>query len=289
MSSPSSRKLGPVDTAALRLSHGSVDLRSLPTDATPGLASKGEGEDALAALGPVLADLQERLWAARTAGSRRRVLLVLQGMDTSGKGGTIRKALGLVDPQGLQITAFKAPSAEEREHDFLRRIHNALPTAGHIGVFDRSHYEDVLVQRVRQLAPADEIERRYGAITEFEAELAADEVTVVKCMLHVGPDEQAVRLQERLENPEKHWKYNPGDVDERLLWPAYREAYEIALERTDADQAPWFVVPSDKKWFRNLAVAQILAEALASLELGWPAADFDVEVEKQRLSQAAVA
>lgn len=289
MSSPSSRKLGPVDTAALRLSGEKVDLRSLPTDSTPGLSSKRDGEAALAALGPVLADLQERLWAARTAGSRRRVLLVLQGMDTSGKGGTIRKALGLVDPQGLQITAFKAPTPEEREHDFLWRIRNALPTAGHIGVFDRSHYEDVLVQRVREFVPAGEIERRYEAITEFEAELASDEVSVVKCMLHVGPDEQSARLEERLDNPEKHWKYNPGDVDERLLWPAYREAYEIALERSDADQAPWFVVPSDKKWYRKLAVAQILAETLDSLDLGWPAADFDVEAEKQRLAQAVIA
>lgn len=288
MTSETSQDFGPVDTAALRLAPGPVDLSSLPTDATPGVEDKKAGEAALAALGPVLADLQERLWAARTAGSRRRVLLVLQGMDTSGKGGTIRKALGLVDPQGLQITAFKAPTAEEREQDFLWRIRKALPTPGHIGVFDRSHYEDVLIQRVRGFAAPEEIERRYAAISEFEAELAADDVTVLKCMLHVGPDEQHARLAERLENPDKHWKYNPGDIDERLLWPDYREAYEIALERTHAAAAPWYVVPADKKWFRNLAVAQILAEALGALELQWPAADFDVEAEKARLAGSVV-
>ena len=281
-------ELGPVDTSRLRLPAGPVDLRRIATDATPGLEEKEEGAAAMRSLAPRLADLQERLWAAGQSGSRRRVLLVLQGMDTSGKGGTIRKALGLVDPQGLQITSFKAPTPEELRHDFLWRIRRSLPDPGRIGVFDRSHYEDVLVQRVRSMAEPEEIERRYAAIREFEAELVADEVSVVKCMLHVSADVQRKRLRARLDNPEKYWKYNPGDVDERAVWSDYRSAYEVALERTDAESAPWFVVPADKKWFRNLAVAQILAETLVGLDLGWPAADFDVEVEKARLEELVV-
>ena len=153
-----------------------------------------------------------------------------------------------------------------------------------MGVFDRSHYEDGLIQRVRQLAPADEIERRYDAINEFERRLADEGTTLVKCMLHISPETQLERLRERLENPEKHWKYNPGDLDERALWPAYQKAYEIALERCSTDDAPWYVVPSDRKWYRNLAVANLLAAALRGLDLRWPPADFDVEAEKARLA-----
>lgn len=279
-----------VDLSAMEVAPGPVDLTAYDTGATPGFdGSKEDGEDALAGLGDELADLQERLWAARTAGDRRRVLLVLQGMDTSGKGGVIRKALGLVDPQGLQIKAFKAPTPEELEHDFLWRVRKAVPTPGHIGVFDRSHYEDVLIHRVRGLTPSAEIEERYDAIRAFEKEIVDDGVVVVKCMLHVGARTQAERLMERLDNPDKHWKYNPSDVDERALWSDYREAYEMALGRTSVEHAPWYVVPADRKWFRNLAVAEILRHALAGLDLGWPAADFDVEAEKRRLEESVIA
>lgn len=272
-------------TEHLRLPTGRPDLSALPTDATPGFSGgKSAGREALAALGGELADLQERLWAERTAGSARRVLLVLQGMDTSGKGGVLRHAVGLVDPQGVRITSFKKPTEEERAHDFLWRIERALPEAGYIGVFDRSHYEDVLIQRVRSMAPREEIERRYAAIVDFEARLAAEGTTVIKCMLHVGPAEQAARLQERLDNPEKHWKYNPGDLDERALWGDYREAYEVAIERTNTDSAPWHVIPADRKWYRNLAVAQLLIEALRGLDLSWPVATFDIEAERARLA-----
>lgn len=265
--------------------HGAVDLTSIETDAAPGFeGKKADGEQALADLGPTLADLQERLWAARTTGDTRRVLLVLQGMDTSGKGGVLRSAIGLVDPQGVRISSFKAPTEEERQHDFLWRIRRAVPEAGYLGVFDRSHYEDVLIQRVRQFAPPEEIERRYGAINEFEAELAAGGTTVLKCLLHISADEQKNRLSERLNNPEKYWKYNPGDLDERTKWPEYRAAYEIALARTSTDLAPWHVIPSDKKWYRNWAVATLLHEALAAMDLGWPAPDFDLEAERQRLA-----
>ncbi len=272
----------------VRLTQGPVDLTAIETDAAPGFdGKKADGEPALAAMAGELSDLQERLWAERTAGSARRVLLVLQGMDTSGKGGVLRHAVGLIDPQGVRITSFKAPTEEEKAHDFLWRIEKGVPAAGYVGVFDRSHYEDVLIAKVRRFAEPEEIERRYGAINDFEARLAAEGTTIVKCMLHISADEQKARLQERLDNPEKHYKFNPGDLDERALWPAYREAYEIALERTNTDVAPWHVIPADKKWFRNLAVARLLLDTLRGLDLQWPAADFDVEEQKRRLADEA--
>ena len=271
-------------TAHLRLPGGPVDLTAIETDVAPGFTgTKAEGKATLFAMGDELSDLQERLWAQRTVGSQRRVLLVLQGMDTSGKGGVLRHTIGLVDPQGVQITSFKAPTEEERAHDFLWRIEKGLPPAGYIGVFDRSHYEDVLIARVRGFADDDEIERRYGAINAFEARLAGEGVSVIKCMLHISADEQKARLAERLANPDKHWKYNPGDLDERAFWPAYREAYQVALERTSTQIAPWHVIPSDKKWYRNLAIGQLLLETLRGLDLEWPEADFDVAAEKARL------
>lgn len=269
----------------LRLAPGPVDLTSMPTDATPGFdGDKAAGKAALLELGDELAELQERLWAEGRSGSPRRLLLVLQGMDTSGKGGTLRHTVGLMDPQGVRITSFKAPSEEERAHDFLWRIERALPEAGYVGVFDRSHYEDVLIARVRGFAPPEEIERRYGAIVDFERRLVEEGTTIVKCMLHISPDEQKERLIERLDDPSKHWKFNPADIDERSRWAAYREAYEIALERTHTDHAPWHVVPADRKWFRNLAIAQLLLDALRGLDPQWPAADFDVTHERARLT-----
>ncbi len=273
-------------TMVPRLARGSVDLTSIETDAAPGFdGKKADGKAALAAMGEELADLQERLFADRSTGGTRRILLVLQGMDTSGKGGTLRHTVGLMDPQGIKITSFKAPTDEERSHDFLWRIERALPQAGYIGVFDRSHYEDVLIARVRELAPAEEIERRYGAINDFEARLVGEGTTVLKCMLHISADEQKARLLERLDDPAKHWKYNPGDHDERALWPAYRDAYEIALERTNTDVAPWRVIPADKKWFRNLAIGDLLLQTLRGFGLGWPVADFDVAAERKRLAE----
>jgi PPK2 family polyphosphate:nucleotide phosphotransferase len=278
-----------LDTSTLLVPPGPVDLAAVETDAAPGFGGgKAEGKAALAALGPELADLQERLFAERTAGSSRRILLVLQGMDTSGKGGTLRHTVGLVDPQGVRITSFKAPSEEERRHDFLWRIRKAVPPAGLVGVFDRSHYEDVLIAKVHRWADEAEVERRYGAINDFEAELVAGGTTMVKCMLHISAAEQKRRLQERLDNPEKHWKHNPGDIDERSAWPGYQRAYELALERTGTSTAPWHVVPADRKWYRNLAVGHLLLEALRGLDLQWPVADFDVEVEKQRLAESVV-
>jgi PPK2 family polyphosphate:nucleotide phosphotransferase len=269
-----------------RLPPGPVDLSAIETDAAPGFdGDKTAGREALAAMGSELAELQERLFAEGRSGGRRRILLVLQGMDTSGKGGTLRNTVGLFDPQGVRITSFKAPTEEELAHDFLWRIRKALPEPGYVGVLDRSHYEDVLIARVRELAPAEEIERRYGAINEFEHELVADGATIIKCMLHISAEEQKERLLARLDDPGKHWKFNPGDIDERERWPAYQEVYEIALERTNTEQAPWHVVPADKKWFRDLAIGGLLLDALRGMELTWPTADFDVAEQRRRLKQ----
>jgi PPK2 family polyphosphate:nucleotide phosphotransferase len=268
----------------LRIPPGPVDLSAIPTDETPGFSgSKADGREALAGLGSELAELQERLLAEGISGGNRSLLLVLQGMDTSGKGGTLRSTVGLVDPQGVRITSFKAPTPEELEHEFLWRIRKALPECGYIGVFDRSHYEDVLIARVRELAPRDEIERRYDQINEFEAELVESGTAIVKCMLHISAAEQKKRLLARLESRKKHWKFNPGDIDERAHWPAYQEAYEVALERTNTDAAPWHVIPSDRKWFRNLAIGRLLLGALKGMDLQWPEADFDVKEQKRRL------
>ena len=274
----------PVTPHLHRLPSGPVDLTSISTDATPGFdGGKKAGTAALATLGDELSDLQERLWAARGTGTRRRVLLVLQGMDTSGKGGVLRHTVGLMDPQGVKITSFKAPTVDERKHHFLWRIRNAVPGPGYVGVFDRSHYEDVLIVRVHGMAEPDTIERRYAEINEFEAGLVAGGVVIVKCLLHVSAGEQKERLLARLSNEDKYWKFNPRDIDERALWRDYREAYEIALARTNTEVAPWYVVPADKKWYRNLAVGNLLLETLRRLDPQWPAADFDVEAEKQRL------
>lgn len=262
-----------------------TDLADIATDSTPGYdGDKEDGHEDLADYDDRLSELQEMLFAEGRTGGSRSVLLVLQGLDTAGKGGVIRKVVGLVDPQGVDIASFGSPTAEEIAHDFLWRIEKRLPAPGRIGVFDRSHYEDVLVQRVEALAPPEEIERRYGAIVDFEEKLTASGTTLVKVMLHLGKDEQKENLAERLDRPDKHWKYQPSDLDTRARWDDYQEAYRIMLERTSTDHAPWYVVPCDRKWFSRLAVAQLLRHTLESLDLSWPAADFDVAAEKERLA-----
>jgi PPK2 family polyphosphate:nucleotide phosphotransferase len=267
-----------------RLPSGPVDLTAIAPDASPGFdGTKRDGKSTLFAMGDELSDLQERLFAEGVTGSRRRVLLVLQGMDTSGKGGVLRHTVGLVDPQGVKITSFKAPTDEEARHPFLWRVRRALPQPGYLGVFDRSHYEDVLIARVKDIVTPRTVESRYQQINEFEAELAQDGVTIVKCMLHISAEEQRARLLARLDNPKKHWKFNPADVDERERWPAYRKAYELALEHTNTEIAPWHVIPSDRKWYRNLAIGHLLLETLRGMALRWPEADFDVAEQRQRL------
>ncbi|MFL6080129.1 MAG: polyphosphate kinase 2 family protein [Ornithinibacter sp.] len=275
----------PLFTESLTVPRGPVDLASYDPHGKPGFdGPKQEGKAALYAMGEELADLQERLFAEGRTGGTRSILLVLQGMDTSGKGGVIRHAVGLVDPQGVRITSFKAPTEEERAHDFLWRVEKRLPAPGIIGVFDRSHYEDVLIARVRGLAPEAEIERRYTAINEFEKRLVDGGTTVVKCLLHISAEEQKQRLLARLDNPTKHWKFNPGDIDERAHWADYMQAYQATLEQCSTDAAPWFVVPADRKWYARLAVTNLLLETLEGMDPKWPAADFDVEAEKERLA-----
>ncbi|MEU3888379.1 PPK2 family polyphosphate kinase [Streptomyces sp. NPDC029041] len=269
----------------LRLPPGRpVDLGRYDAAATPGGPhGKAAGKAATARTGERLAVLQERLWAASTAGDRRRVLLVLQGMDTSGKGGTVKHVIGLLNPSGCRITAFKAPTAEERAHPFLWRVEQVLPVRGELGIFDRSHYEDVLIARVRELAPAPEIARRYEQIKRFEQSLTGDGVTLIKCFLHISYEEQRRRLLKRLDKPEKRWKFAASDIDDRALWPAFQESYEIALERCGTSKAPWYLVPADHKWYRNWAVSRLLLEHLEELDPRYPEADFDVAACRKRL------
>ncbi|MGC3955610.1 MAG: polyphosphate kinase 2 family protein [Propionicimonas sp.] len=277
-------------SSLLRVPAGPVAMTDFDPAATPGFPGKDK-DDApglMEAMTPELSDLQERLYAhgRSDAENARSVLVVLQGMDTSGKGGVVRHAIGLVDPQGVQLKSFKAPTKEELSHHYLWRIRQALPGGGMIGIFDRSHYEDVLVVRVESLVPEAEWSRRYAEINEFEAELVANGTTLIKCMLNVSFEEQLARLKARLDDPTKYWKYNPGDLDARSKWPAYQEAYAAALEQCNTEAAPWYVIPADRKWYRNWAVAELLRETLAGLDIDWPAADFDVEAEKQRLATA---
>ena len=262
-----------------------IDLASIVPTATPGFAGdKKAGQKALAAGSAEFAELQEKLFAAGKFGDGRSVLLVLQAMDTAGKGGIVKHVVGSVDPQGTHIHAFKAPTDEEKAHDFLWRVRRELPGAGMIGVFDRSHYEDVLIHRVRGFSTPEAIEERYGIITEFEDELAAAGTIILKVMLHISPQEQKARLEARLDDPAKHWKYNPGDIDERELWPKYMEAYQIALRRTSTAAAPWYVVPADHKWYARLAVQHLVIDALAGLKQEWPKATYDVKAEQRRLT-----
>ncbi|RZI83537.1 MAG: polyphosphate kinase 2 family protein [Microbacterium sp.] len=265
---------------------GTTSLADVDSRSTPGFdGAKDDALEALAALGPELADLQERLHAEGATGGERSVLLVLQGMDTSGKGGVIEKVVGLVSPLGVRIASFKRPTEEELAHDFLWRIEQQLPAGGVLGVFDRSHYEDVLIGRVRSLADADEIERRYDAINDFERRYVDAGGTLLKCLLHISPEDQAERLAARLDDPTKHWKFNPGDIDERELWDEYQAAYDLVLQGTSTEHAPWHVVPSGRKWYRNWAVGTLLLEALRGLDLTWPEADYDVAEQKRRLGE----
>jgi len=273
---------------ALTVPRGPVDLTSYEARATPGFTGgKKQGKAALEALGKPLSDLQERLFAEGVSGADRAVLLVLQGMDTSGKGGVLRHTVGLVDPQGVRIKSFKRPTRAELRHDFLWRVERELPEPGMIGVFDRSHYEDVLVPRVHGELLRKEITARYKAINDFEKRLVEAGTVVVKCMLHVSADEQRQRLLRRLDRPDKLWKFDPHDVDERVLWPEYQQAYEKAIEKTNTGHAPWLVVPADRKWFRNLAVAEVLRETLSRMDPTWPGPDFEVAEQRRRLLEEA--
>jgi PPK2 family polyphosphate:nucleotide phosphotransferase len=219
-----------------------------------------------------LEEQQERLWA----GDGGAVLVVLQGIDTSGKDGTLRHVMTAFNPQGCTVTGFGVPTPDELAHDFLWRIHRHTPARGSVAVFNRSHYEDVLVVRVRELVPREVWSERYDRINAFEEQLAADGTTIVKLFLHISRDEQRQRLQARIDTPEKRWKFRIGDLEERKRWDGYIAAYEDVLDRCSTADAPWYVIPADRKWFRNLAVARILVDTLDDMKLAYPPAESGV-------------
>jgi len=278
--------LGPGERVSdlLRAPAGHLDLAGVDTRATPGFkGDKAAAEQERGPLGDQLGLLQEQLYAEGRSGGSRSVLLVLQGMDTSGKGGTIKHVVGLVDPGGVRVASFGKPTKEELAHDFLWRIAAQLPPAGKLGAFDRSHYEDVVAVRVLELVEQATWERRFDAINRFEEELVANGTLVVKCFLHISKDEQRERLLARLEDPTKHWKYQPSDLDTRERWDDYMAAYADAIERCNTELAPWHIIPADRKWYRNWAVTKLLIEQLETLGLRWPEARFDVEAQRARL------
>lgn len=248
------------------------NLRKIDAGATPGYKSRKDARAALAKNVARLGELQYLLYAE----NKRSVLIVLQALDAGGKDGTIRHVMGPLNPQGCKVTSFKVPSAEEREHDFLWRIHKAVPGRGDIGIFNRSHYEDVLVVRVHDLVPRSVWSKRYGIINDFEKSLADDHVTILKFFLHISRDEQKRRFQERLDNPVKHWKISPADFEERTFWDDYTGAYEDALRKCSTNWAPWFVIPADHKWYRNLAISQIVVETMEELHMKFPEPVVDV-------------
>lgn len=268
----------------LRVREG-FSIKDFDFAGTPGFTGhKNDGEYLLKVRGKHLSDLQEQLFAEGRAGGTRSVLLVLQGMDTAGKGGTVRHVLGMVDPQGVQHHSFGVPTVEERSHHFLWRIERALPSAGKIGVFDRSHYEDVLVVRVHDLVSPDVWGTRYDDINAWEQRRIDEGTHIIKCALMVSPREQLERLSERLDRPDKHWKFNPGDIDERGHWDAYMEAYQAMFDRCSTDAVPWYAIPADRKWFARMAVTELLTATLEDMGLEWPAADFDIEAQKARIA-----
>lgn len=268
----------------LRASEG-TKIAEIDTNATPGfVGDKEAGALRLEERGTVLSGYQELLYANGRSGDNRSILLVLQGMDTAGKGGMVRHVIGHVNPQGVDHTSFGVPTPEEKRHHYLWRITKALPRAGQLGVFDRSHYEDVLIVRVHNLVPKKVWSKRYYEINQFEKELVETGTTLVKVAMFVSLDEQKKRLTERLERPDKYWKYNPADVSERALWPDYQQAYQAMLDKTSTEYAPWYVVPCDRKWYSRIAVTELLIDAFERLDLDWPPADFDIDEEKKRLA-----
>ena len=262
-------------------------LKDCDPDSTPGYpGGKSDGEALLAELDGKLTTLQEKLFAESRFGGTKRILLVLQAIDTAGKGGIVNHVMGQMDPQGVQLKSFKAPTPEEKSYDFLWRIEKAVPAAGMVGVFDRSHYEDVLIHRVHRWASPEELERRYKAINEFEARQAAAGTTVVKVMLNISRDEQKDRLLARLDDETKVWKYSSTDLKERAFWGDYMDAYQEAFEKTATDVAPWYVVPANKKWYARIAVQQLMLDALEGLKLQWPDPEFDVDLERDLVERS---
>jgi PPK2 family polyphosphate:nucleotide phosphotransferase len=244
-------------------------LKDFDPDYIGGIKNKNKAKEELEKNIAVLAELGYRLYAE----NRRSLLLVLQGMDTAGKDGTIRHVMRGFNPQSCQVTSFKQPGIEELNHDFLWRISRAVPRKGNIGIFNRSHYEDVLVVRVHNLVPKEEWEGRYERINQFEKMLVDGGTTIVKVFLHISKDEQRQRLQSRLDDPKKRWKFSRADLQERRSWDAYQRAYEAALTRCNSRHAPWYIVPANHKWYRNLAISRILRKTLERMAPQYPPAE----------------
>jgi PPK2 family polyphosphate:nucleotide phosphotransferase len=242
-----------------------------PNDKSAFPVGKKEGRKRLLELNQSLEELQELLYAEH----KHKVLIVLQAMDTGGKDGTIRHVFEGVNPQGVRVASFKKPTPEELDRDFLWRVHKQVPGEGEIVIFNRSHYEDVLVVRVHNLAPKEVWSKRYDHINDFERMLVDEGTAILKFFLHIDLDEQKERLQARLDEPNKHWKFNPGDLKERKLWPEYLKAYEDAISKTSTDWAPWYIVPANRKWYRNLVVGTVVIEALEGLNMRYPEPEFD--------------
>ena len=259
--------------------NGRVSLAAIDPGETFGLKRKAAEKSFMGDWSLELASLQDRLWAEH----KRSVLVILQGLDTSGKDGTVKHVMGDMNVQGVRVASFKAPSPEELKHDFLWRIRKELPLPGEIVVFNRSHYEDVLITRVKGLVPADEIEKRYGVINRFEADLVKKGTTVIKFMLHISPEEQKSRLLARIEDPTKMWKFSPNDLKERTLWNAYQEAYDVALTRCNSDVAPFYIVPANHKWFRNWVVSAILVDILRGMKPAYPKPHLQIKQIKASL------
>lgn len=264
-------RAGPVD--------GRFRLAQVDPDSTPGLKRHTKAQQDFKSHKAKLFNLQERLYAE----NKRALLVVIQAMDTGGKDGTVTHVIGHMNPQGVKITPFKQPTPEEKRHGFLWRIRRSVPDVRYVGIFNRSHYEDVLVARVHNLAPPVVIERRYGQIIRFEKELARNKIKVVKFCLHISYEEQRKRLIDRLMNPDKHWKFNEHDIDERAYWDDYQSAYSIAITRCSTDYAPWYVIPANDKDYRNWAVANILIETLEEMDPQYPHPKLDVPRLLKRL------
>lgn len=259
-------------TDQFRIKPGSkVSLAKHDPDHTPGF-NRNDGEARLETNRDKLRGLHELLYAE----NKHALLVVLQAMDTGGKDGVIRHVMSGLNPVGVKVHSFKQPTPQELGHDFLWRIHNAVPAKGEVGLFNRSQYEDVLVVRVHKLVSEKIWRDRYEQINEFERLLSCNNVTILKFFLHISKEEQLERLEARLANPQKQWKFSPGDLAERKLWSQYMRAYQDAIERCSTSHAPWFIVPSNKKWFRDVAISEILVDALQGLRMKYPKPDYDV-------------
>ena len=273
------------DPRELVRAHETFELNDLERDATPGWRSGKKAAEKLGReRGALLSELQERLFAEGSAGGNRALLVVVQGLDTAGKGGVARHVMSKVDPQGVALRSFGPPTPEEQKHHFLWRIKKELPSPGLIGVFDRSHYEDVLVARVNELVSPDTWEKRYAEINDLEADLVASGTTVLKFGLMVSHDEQGLRLMKRLDRPDKHWKYSTNDLPTRRQWDDYQEAYADVFRRTSTEAAPWYVIPADHKWYARLVITEILTQTLVDMDPQWPSVRWDPDVQRRQLA-----